>query len=149
MKTTLKISLITILVIVLVAVGFFANECYQYAKAVQNDAQRIFKKSKDYILGLSFDGVIVEKTYNIDYYENQYSVTILLHQVEPKPLNKIGYYTYYNFISDSLLTICIPQNVYNQIEIGEEVIKKANDYNIEVGEKKMLILSSTEKEWLP
>ena len=66
MKTTLKISLITILVIVLVAVGFFANECYQYAKAVQNDAQRIFKKSKDYILGLSFDGVIVEKTYNID-----------------------------------------------------------------------------------
>lgn len=149
MKTTLKIISVTIFVIVFIIIGFFTCECYQYAKAVQNDTRKIFKEKKDYILGLEFDGIIVEKTYHIDYKNNPYSVTILLHQIKPKPLNKRGYYTYYHFTCDSLLTICIPENVYNQIKTGNIIHKKTNDYNIAVNEQKMLILNSTKNKWLP
>jgi hypothetical protein len=148
-KTILKFIFVEIIVITFIIIGFFAYECCQYAKAIQDDTRRKLKEEKDYIIRLSFDGVIVEKIYNINYKRNPYSITILLHQIEPKPLKEKGYYTYYNFTCDSLLTICLPQHVYNQIEIGEIIEKKINDYSIEVGGKKMLILSSDENRWLP
>ncbi|HOF16796.1 MAG TPA: hypothetical protein PLF32_09460 [Bacteroidales bacterium] len=144
-----KIIFLVFFVVVLLAIGFFVCEHYQYAKAVQNNTRKILQENKNYLLRLSFDGIIAEKTYNINYKRNQYSITISLHQIEPKPIRKMGYYTYYNFFHDSLLTICIPQNVYNQIEKGEMIKKKANDYCIEVSGKKMLILSSTKNKWLP
>ena len=152
MKKALKIILATILVIILVRIGFFVYDCFQYAKAVQNDTQRIFKEKKDYIVGLSFDGIIAEK-------ESQYGryfTTILLNQIEPEPSpvdKRVHFYMYYHLsYNDSLLsyflTMEIPQNIYNQIEKEETVVKKTGEYSLEIEGKKMLVLSSDKNKWL-
>lgn len=82
--TVLKI----ICLIALAIVGCCTFELLQYGKAIQEETRIKLQKEKDYFLGLEFEGVVVEKKYNVfvkKKHEDEYSVTLLLHQIEPKP----------------------------------------------------------------
>ena len=83
--TVLKI----ICLIALAIVGCCTFELLQYGKAIQEETRMRLQKEKDYFLGLEFEGVVVEKKYNVfvkKKHEDKYSVTLLLHQIEPKPI---------------------------------------------------------------
>ena len=129
--TVLKI----ICLIALAIVGCCTFELLQYGKAVQEETRIRLQKEKDYFLGLEFEGVVVEK--NIMFlskkHEDEYSVTLLLHQIEPKPSFPYNSNIYFDYTRDSLLTIHIPQNVYNQIKEGDTVKKEVNDCNVVIG----------------
>lgn len=122
--TVLKI----ICLIALAIVGCGTFELLQYGKAIQEETRIKLQKEKDYFLGLEFEGVVVEKKY-----EDEYSVTLLLHQIEPKPSFPYNSNIYFDYTRDSLLTIHIPQNVYNQIKEGDTVKKEVNDCNVVIG----------------
>ena len=129
--TVLKI----ICLIALAIVGCCTFELLQYGKAIQEETRIRLQKEKDYFLGLEFEGVVVEK--NIMFcqkkHEDEYSVTLLLHQIEPKPKFPYNSNIYFDYTCDSLLTIHIPQNVYNQIKEGDTVKKEVNDCNVVIG----------------
>ena len=129
--TVLKI----ICLIALAIVGCGTFELLQYGKAIQEETRIKLQKEKDYFLGLEFEGVVVEK--NIMFlskkHEDEYSVTLLLHQIEPKPSFPYNSNIYFDYTRDSLLTIHIPQNVYNQIKEGDTVKKEVNDCNVVIG----------------
>ena len=129
--TVLKI----ICLIALAIVGCCTFELLQYGKAIQEETRIRLQKEKDYFLGLEFEGVVVEK--NIMFlskkHEDEYSVTLLLHQIEPKPSFPYNSNIYFDYTRDSLLTIHIPQNVYNQIKEGDTVKKEVNDCNVVIG----------------
>ncbi len=129
--TVLKI----ICLIALAIVGCCTFELLQYGKAIQEETRIRLQKEKDYFLGLKFEGVVVEK--NIMFlskkHEDEYSVTLLLHQIEPKPSFPYNSNIYFDYTCDSLLTIHIPQNVYNQIKEGDTVKKEVNDCNVVIG----------------
>ena len=115
--TVLKI----ICLIALAIVGCCTFELLQYGKAIQEETRIRLQKEKDYFLGLEFEGVVVEKKYNVfvkKKHEDEYSVTLLLHQIEPKP--KFPYNSN-------------PQNVYNQIKEGDTIKKEVNDCNVVIG----------------
>ena len=126
--TVLKI----ICLIALAIVGCCTFELLQYGKAIQEETRIKFQKEKDYFLGLEFEGVVVEKKYNVFVKKNEdeYSVTLLLHQIEPKPSFPYNSNIYFDYTCDSLLTIHIPQNVYNQIKEGDTIKKEVNDCNV-------------------
>ena len=129
--TVLKI----ICLIALAIVGCCTFELLQYGKAIQEETRIRLQKEKDYFLELEFEGVVVEK--NIMFlskkHEDEYSVTLLLHQIEPKPKFPYNSNIYFDYTCDSLLTIHIPQNVYNQIKEGDTVKKEVNDCNVVIG----------------
>ena len=129
--TVLKI----ICLIAFAIVGCCTFELLQYGKAIQEETRIRLQKEKDYFLGLEFEGVVVEK--NIMFLskknEDEYSVTLLLHQIEPKPKFPYNSNIYFDYTCDSLLTIHIPQNVYNQIKEGDTVKKEVNDCNVVIG----------------
>lgn len=129
--TVLKI----ICLIALAIVGCCTFELLQYGKAIQEETRIKLQKEKDYFLGLEFEGVVVEK--NIMFLskknEDEYSVTLLLHQIEPKPSFPYNSNIYFDYTCDSLLTIHIPQNVYNQIKEGDTIKKEVNDCNVVIG----------------
>ena len=129
--TVLKI----ICLIALAIVGCCTFELLQYGKAIQEETRIRLQKEKDYFLELEFEGVVVEK--NIMFlskkHEDEYSVTLLLHQIEPKPSFPYNSNIYFDYTCDSLLTIHIPQNVYNQIKEGDTVKKEVNDCNVVIG----------------
>lgn len=130
--TVLKI----ICLIALAIVGCCTFELLQYGKAIQEETRIKLQKEKDYFLGLEFEGVVVEKKYNVfvkKKHEDEYSVTLLLHQIEPKPSFPYNSNIYFDYTRDSLLTIHIPQNVYNQIKEGDTVKKEVNDCNVVIG----------------
>ena len=131
MTTVLKI----ICLIALIMAGYCTFELLQYGKAIQEETRIRLQKEKDYFLGLEFEGVVVEKN-NVfvkKKHENEYSVTLLLHQIEPKPSFPYNSNIYFDYTCDSLLTIHIPQNVYNQIKEGDTVKKEVNDCNVVIG----------------
>ena len=75
--TVLKISCL----IALAIVGCGTFELLQYGKAIQEETRIRLQKEKDYFLGLKFEGVVVEKKYNVfvkKKHEDEYSVTLLL-----------------------------------------------------------------------
>ena len=116
--------------------GYCTFELLQYGKAIQEETRIRLQKEKDYFLGLEFEGVVVEKKYNVfvkKKHEEEYSVTLLLHQIEPKPSFPYNSNIYFDYTCDSLLTIHIPQNVYNQIKEGDTVKKEVNDCNVVIG----------------
>lgn len=122
-----------ICLIALAIVGCVTFELLQYGKAIQEETQIRLQKERDYFLGLEFEGVVVEKKYNVfvkKKHEDEYSVTLLLHQIEPKPSFPYNSNIYFDYTCDSLLTIHIPQNVYNQIKEGDTVKKEVNDCNV-------------------
>ena len=129
--TVLKI----ICLIALAIVGCCTFELLQYGKAIQEETRIRLQKEKDYFLGLKFEGVVVEK--NIMFlskkHEDEYSVTLLLHQIEPKPKFPYNSNIYFDYTCDSLLTIHIPQNVYNQIKEEDTIKKEVNDCNVVIG----------------
>ena len=129
--TVLKI----ICLIALAIVGCCTFELLQYGKAIQEETRIRLQKEKEYFLGLEFEGVVVEK--NIMFlskkHEDEYSVTLLLHQIEPKPKFPYNSNIYFDYTCDSLLTIHIPQNVYNQIKEGDTIKKEVNDCNVVIG----------------
>ena len=59
--TVLKI----ICLIALAIVGCCTFELLQYGKAIQEETRIRLQKEKDYFLGLEFEGVVVEKKYNV------------------------------------------------------------------------------------
>lgn len=61
MKTVLKI----ICLIALIMAGYCTFELLQYGKAIQEETRIRLQKQKDYFLGLEFEGVVVEKKYNV------------------------------------------------------------------------------------
>ena len=124
MRTASKI----ICLIALAIVGCVTFELLQYGKAIQEETQIRLQKERDYFLGLEFEGVVVEKKH-----EDEYSVTLLLHQIEPKPSFPYNSNIYFDYTCDSLLTIHIPQNVYNQIKEGDTVKKEVHDCNVVIG----------------
>ena len=126
--TVLKI----ICLIALAIVGCCTFELLQYGKAIQEETRIRLQKEKDNYLGLEFEGVVVEKKYNVFVKKNEdeYSVTLLLHQIEPKPSFPYNSNIYFDYTCDSLLTIHIPQNVYNQIKEGDTIKKEVNDCNV-------------------
>jgi hypothetical protein len=124
MKKVLMI--ICLIAFALVGCGIF--ELLQYGKAVQEETRIRLQKEKDYFLGLEFEGVVVEKKH-----EDEYSVTLLLHQIEPIPSFPYNSNIYFDYTCDSLLTIHIPQSVYNQIKEGDTVKKEVNDCNVVIG----------------
>ena len=129
-----KVSKI-ICLIALVIGGCGTFELLQYGKAIQEETRMRLQKEKDYFLGLEFEGVVVEKN-NVfvkKKHEDKYSVTLLLHQIEPKPSFPCNSNIYFDYTCDSLLTIHIPQNVYNQIKEGDTVKKEVNDCNVVIG----------------
>jgi len=135
MTTVLKIICVIALAI-LAIVGCGTFELLQYGKAIQEETRIRLQKEKDYFLGLEFEGVVVEK--NIMFlskkkHEDEYSVTLLLHHIEPKPSFPYNSNIYFDYTCDSLLTIHIPQNVYNQIKEGDTVKKEVNDCNVVIG----------------
>ena len=56
-----------------------------------------------------------------------------MHHIEPKPSFPYNSNIYFDNTCDSLLTIHIPQNVYNQIKEGDTVKKEVNDCNVVIG----------------
>ena len=124
-----------ICLIALAIVGCVTFELLQYGKAIQEETRIKLQKEKDYFLGLEFEGVVVEK--NIMFlskkHKDEYSVTLLLHHIEPKPSFPYNSNIYFDYTCDSLLTIHIPQNVYNQIKEGDTVKKEVNDCNVVIG----------------
>ncbi len=132
-KMTKVLKIICLIALVIVGCGTF--ELLQYGKAIQEETRMRLQKEKDYFLGLEFEGVVVEKN-NVfvkKKHEDKYSVTLLLHQIEPKPSFPYNSNIYFDYTCDSLLTIHIPQNVYNQIKEGDTVKKEVNDCNVVIG----------------
>lgn len=54
-----------ICLIALAIVGCVTFELLQYGKAIQEETQIRLQKERDYFLGLEFEGVVVEKKYNV------------------------------------------------------------------------------------
>lgn len=54
-----------ICLIALAIVGCGTFELLQYGKAIQEETRIKLQKEKDYFLGLEFEGVVVEKKYNV------------------------------------------------------------------------------------
>ena len=99
MTTVLKI----ICLIALIMAGYCTFELLQYGKAIQEETRIRLQKEKDYFLGLEFEGVVVEKKYNVfvkKKHEDEYSVTLLLHQIEPKPSSPYNIKNYFNYTYD-------------------------------------------------
>ena len=118
-KMTTVLKIICLIALAIVGCGTF--ELLQFGKAIQEETRIRLQKEKDNYLGLEFEGVVVEKKYNVFVKKNEdeYSVTLLLHQIEPKPSFPYNSNIYFDYTCDSLLTIHIPQNVYNQIKEGD------------------------------
>ena len=129
-KMTTVLKIICLIALAIVGCGTF--ELLQFGKAIQEETRIRLQKEKDNYLGLEFEGEKKKKKYNVFVKKNEdeYSVTLLLHQIEPKPSFPYNSNIYFDYTCDSLLTIHIPQNVYNQIKEGDTIKKEVNDCNV-------------------
>ncbi|MDL2262916.1 hypothetical protein LJC11_05390, partial [Bacteroidales bacterium OttesenSCG-928-I21] len=73
---------------------------------------------------------------------------ICLNELEPEPSFGEKLSTYYTFIDDSLLNLLVSQNIYNQVNLGDSIVKKTTNDSIEVNGKKIPLLSNEKYEWL-
>ena len=62
-KKATVLKIICLFALVIVGCGTF--ELLQYGKAIQEETRIKLQKEKDYFLGLEFEGVVVEKKYNV------------------------------------------------------------------------------------
>lgn len=62
-KMTPVLKIICLIALAIVGCGAF--ELFQYGKSIQEETRIRLQKEKDYYLGLEFEGVVVEKKYNV------------------------------------------------------------------------------------
>lgn len=122
----------------------------QFGEGVQEDTKRIFTSNKNYIVNLSFEGIIVRKSICEKCNINRYSLELKINELSVKPdFGKLQYHPYYFFDGDSLLTISVSKELY-QNSFEQNIIRKnSNEFEIFVNNNKYQYLSKEEYKWLP
>lgn len=122
----------------------------QFGEGVQEDTKRIFTSNKDYIVNLTIEGIIIKKSICRKCSINKYTLELKITELSEKPdFSKLQYHPYYYFSGDSLMTISVPKEVYDN-SIEQDVVRKnSNEFELFVSNKRYLYLSKEKFKWLP
>lgn len=130
---------------------FFCCSCEftEFAKGDMDDARRIFKTRKDFILKSSFDGIVLNKEICKECTTERFSLEIKLSSYNPKPdFSNQHYPKFYKFQSDTILILTVPRNLFEYSKPGSNIRKNANSNFVIIEKREELFLSTKEDEWL-
>lgn len=152
MKTTKNNMTFMKVLLIAFFMNFLLANCQvrQYGESVQEDTKRIFTSNKNYIVNLSIEGIIVRKSICEKCKINRYSLVLKINNLSVKPdFGKLQYQPYYFFSGDSLLTISVPKELYQNAFEQNIIRKDSNEFEIFVNNNKYQYLSKEEYMWLP
>jgi hypothetical protein len=140
-----------IFIFVLSTTFIFSSCGYKkYADAIKEETRNQFDKDKNYIYRLSFEGLITEKKYCKECEVCNYKLMIKISQLSEKPnISNAGFPPYYTFENDSLLSISVSKELYQEVKEKDKVNKENESYNLKVGTHELLYLNKEKYEWLP
>ena len=141
-----------IITMCLLSSAFIFSSCdyKKYAEGIKKDTQKKFDMSKNFIYRLSFEGQITKKEFCKECECCKYKLKIELSQLSEKPvLGNIEFSPYYSFENDSLLSITVSKELFEQVKEKDTVFKEKESFNLKVGEQKLFYLNKGKYKWLP
>jgi hypothetical protein len=121
-----------------------------YARAIRNDAQRLFVSHKEFFKSLEFSGVIAEKKYCSECQLNKYEMVVDLREKKPDTIEfgNLSYPPYYFFNGTNQLTISVTMQIYNAAEKDSSIKKEVNSDSLSLPGLKCRLLSDQKMQWI-
>jgi hypothetical protein len=134
---------------IIIVLNLFSCDYIDYAEGIQHETKVQFEFTKAFIRNLAFTGKIHEKKYCFDCKINKYEIKILVFELSEKPsLNSYMFPPFYSFDADSFLNISISKNMFENILVGDTIIKQKNGLSINIENIEYKYLSADSTKWL-
>jgi hypothetical protein len=125
-------------------------EFNKYSEGVRNDTKKIFKKNKEFIYSLDFQGKIIKKKVCADCEINKYTLTIKIDSISEQPLIRNKQYPpYYTFISDSILDLSVNASLFEKVQELDGIEKRSKSHTLKVNKIVIQFISKEDFKWLP
>jgi hypothetical protein len=145
------IKSIALISCLLIFTCFSSCDYVKYSKAIKEETITKFNTNKEFIQRISFSGYIIEKNIVYDC-QNIYKYRVKLHLnklTETPNIGNIQFNPYYSFENDSIVTISVSKDLYNNINVRSKLSKKNNSTDITIDNKLFKYLSNEKDKWLP
>lgn len=138
-----------IAVIFLLCLSYLVTMC-DFAKGVRNSTRDNIELHKNFMKSFSVNGVILDKKICPDCKENKYQLIAELDDFNIKDIefgNRVfpPYYT----ITSNKLNLSVNQTIYDNVSIGDSIIKNKNSDELKIGVRNFLFLNKSKYVWLP
>ena len=125
MNMTFKITTLGFIVLL--------TSCYlmQMTKGELNDSKRALTKNKNYFREVYFRGIVLGKSTSIRQNRGIYELNLRLLNIDsiPNMVNR-SYLSYFLFKNENELTILVNETVFNNVMIGDTIIKAKKSINL-------------------
>ncbi len=112
---------------------FGCSQIKKFGEGVQKDTKENFNLHKEFIVGISFKGLLLKKKLCEHCDINEYQLQLRLNELTEKPdLSRMQYQPYYFFEGDSLLTITVPKKSFEAVKEGEMILKNRESFSLTV-----------------
>ncbi|WP_212005538.1 hypothetical protein [Chitinophaga sp. HK235] len=143
----------TALILAFPLVVFF-NGCslIDYSKAISEQAEMRFNRSRAFINKIMFKGSVIEKINCENCDLTNYFIKIKIDSISEIPsLSRSSYNPYFEFQLQphQVLKICVSKELFDAVEQGTGVLKSANSSNLSFNGKQMLLIGQEDMKWLP
>jgi hypothetical protein len=102
-----------------------------FAKGERDDYSKAFKKNKNYMQMVSFRGRLENKSSISKQKEVEYSLKLNLASIDSVPnLANRKFFSYFSFEDEKSLVIAVNKKIYDNVVVGDSVIKTSNTYKI-------------------
>jgi len=138
----------TVLLLNFILLNFFScNSEHGVTKEIQNN----ILSHKKFIRESSFEGKIGDKVYCNRCNFNRYQIKIKIEAMQPDEIgiSYLSFQPYYAMASKNEITLSVNKELYEAIEIGQDVVKKMNSNSLSVKKKDYRLLSEKKYEWIP
>lgn len=134
----------------LLLIIFVAVKANNLMNSIRTDWEISFSKNKSYFQEYSFSGKVIDKIYLYNAL-CPYSITIELDTSTLIPNRVMGaYYDFYVFNSkNKTLKFVVSEEIFKNVGIERQVVKKSYSDSIYIGDKSYLLFSHEKLKWLP
>ena len=121
-----------------------------FVKEVRNDLRKSMQSHKSFIKSIELEGVVLDKELCIDCVYNKYQLIIELNEfdLEKIEFNDLAFPPYYNIYSNKI-NLSISHMIYENVEIGDNILKRRGSDIIKIKGKDFLLLNNSKYIWLP
>ncbi|RBL89518.1 hypothetical protein [Chitinophaga flava] len=138
--------------LLLLLVSISSCDLIGYSKAISEQAEMRFNRSRTFINKIMFKGNVIEKINCENCDLTNYFIKIKIDSISEIPsLSRSSYNPYYEFQLQphQVLTICVSKELFDAVEQGTGVLKSANSSNLSFDRKQMLLIGQEDMKWLP
>lgn len=146
----MKKKIMYLVLILLVFCFSYLVIIFDFTSGVSNSTKANILLHKNFIKSFSVKGVILDKRICSDCNENEYQIIIELEDfnIDSISLGNRMYPPYYA-ITTNILNLSVSQSVYDNVDIGQLIVKNSNSDELIINKKKFLILSKSKYKWHP